>query len=238
MKTRQITLKHLLIAGRKYIGLQFYPDKVVQALVKELPSPRWSEQYRMVFIPNTKENVQLIFRRFKGVAWVNGQYFFRTGGAKKGNPFPDMEAYRHRKLSEGYRPCPESYLEKLELKRYAMNTVRTYVGCFEAFINHFKDRELLEINELEIRTYLQQLIREGKSDSTVNQALNSIKFYYEVVEGMPNRFYEIERPHKKERLPEVLSQEQVLSMIRKTRNLKHRYIISLLYSAGLRRGSC
>lgn len=71
---RQITLKHLLIGQQKMIGLQFYPDKVIQALVKELPSPRWSETYRMVYHTNSKENLEAVFRKFRGVAWVNGQY--------------------------------------------------------------------------------------------------------------------------------------------------------------------
>jgi len=53
---------------------------------------------------------------------------------------------------------------------------------------------------------------------------------------MPNRFYSIERKRKEYKLPEVLPKEDVLSLIENTNNLKHRCIISLLYSAGLRRG--
>ncbi len=75
-KERSITLKHLLISDQKIIGIQFYPDKVIQALIKELPNPRWSEKYGMVILPNTSKNVSLIMEKFKGVAWVNGQYFF------------------------------------------------------------------------------------------------------------------------------------------------------------------
>ena len=52
---------------------------------------------------------------------------------------------------------------------------------------------------------------------------------------MPNRFYDIERPIKKEKLPVVLSVNQIQKMIHVTSNIKHRCIISLLYSAGLRR---
>src|SRR5690554_2897293 len=65
--------------------------------------------------------------------------------------------------------------------------------------------------------------------------INSIKFYYEVVKGMPNRFYSIERPRKKEALPKVISLEEVKGIILKTNNIKHKCIVSLLYSAGLRR---
>lgn len=71
---RQITLKHLLINEQKMIGLQFYADKVIHALVKELPNPCWSEKYQMVYVANTKQNLDVIFQKFRGVAWVNGQY--------------------------------------------------------------------------------------------------------------------------------------------------------------------
>lgn len=235
-RSKSISLKHLFIDGQKCIGLKFYPDKVIQSLIKELPNPKWSKQFGMVYLSNTQANLTEIFNKFKGVAWVNCHHFFpnKTGG-KELHPI-NVDSYRKRELSEGYRACPESYLQKLELKRYSMNTVRTYVSCFERFINHYKSLKLMEISEMEIKTYLQTLVQQGKSDSYINQAINSIKFYYEVVEEMPNRFYAVERPIKKEKLPEVLSKVQVLDMIKSCKNLKHRCIISLLYSSGLRRG--
>lgn len=52
---------------------------------------------------------------------------------------------------------------------------------------------------------------------------------------MPNRFYKIERPRKEKKLPKVLSKEDVLSIIANTNNLKHKCIVSLLYSSGIRR---
>mgnify|MGYP000333137687 CR=1 FL=1 len=66
-------------------------------------------------------------------------------------------------------------------------------------------------------------------------SINAIKFYYEMVLGMPNRFYSIERPRKELKLPKVLSKEKILLMINNTNNIKHKCIISLLYSSGLRR---
>ena len=53
---------------------------------------------------------------------------------------------------------------------------------------------------------------------------------------MPNRFYDIERPIKKDKLPEVISKQEVQAMIQRTKNLKHKCIIALLYSTGMRRG--
>lgn len=235
MEKKYITLKHLLIGKQKCIGLQFYTDKVLDALVKNLPGVQWSQEFNMNFIPNTPWNLKLIYSHFRGVAWVNSNYFFPKSAFGRENKEFDVHWFRNRNPVEGVRSCPESYLSKLELKCYANSTVRTYISCFEAFINHYKDRELADLDENDIRMYLQKLIRNKASHSYVNQAINSIKFYYEVVLEMPNRFYAIERPRVEEKLPQVLAKEEVHAIIANTNNLKHRCIVSLLYSAGLRR---
>lgn len=231
---KHITLKHLLIDNQKMIGLQFYPDKVIQALIKELPNPKWSKEFSMVYLVNTKENLNSIFEKFRGVAWVNGNSFFKEKVIRNNEPV-DINWYRRRAKTTSYKYVPEAYLVKLELKRYALNTCKTYISQFEKFINHYPDKDILTLSEQEIRGYLQHLIRQNKSNSYINQAINSIKFYYEVVMGMPNRFYSIERPRKEQKLPQVLSKEEIRSIIANTNNIKHRCIVSLLYSAGLRR---
>jgi site-specific recombinase XerD len=91
------------------------------------------------------------------------------------------------------------------------------------------------LNETDVRKYLQKLIQEGKSNSYVNLSINSIKFFYEIVHGMPNRFYSVERPRKIKQLPEVLSKEEIVKIINNTNNIKHKCIVGLLYSSGLRR---
>lgn len=233
---KSITLKHLLINQNKCIGLQFSTNKVVQALVDTLPNVSWSQEFGMFHIPNNKANLDLIFKTFYGVAWVNGNFFFSDKLIHIDNPELNLQRYRNRAPKAGFKPCPEDYLLKLELKRYSDNTVRNYVSCFEAFINHYYSEDPITLNEMDVRKYLQKLIQEGRSNSYINVALNSIKFFYEIVHGMPNRFYSIERPRKEKQLPEVLSKAEIVKMINSTNNIKHRCIVGLLYSSGLRRG--
>lgn len=218
------------------IGLQFHPDKVVQALVKSLPGVKWSKQYEMAIIPNNRQNLNMVFEKFKGVCWVNCAHFFPNRPVRIDGEELSVDHFRKRPHKAGWRYCPEEFYQKLEIKRYAMNTAKTYINLFERFINSFHGTpNLMEIDDLKIRGYLQTLVQKGLSDSYINQSINAIKFYYEVVKEMPNRFYSIERPIKKESLPVVLSHEQVYRMIDQTLYLKHRCIIGLLYSAGLRR---
>ncbi|OEY71733.1 site-specific tyrosine recombinase/integron integrase [Salegentibacter salarius] len=235
MDRKYITLKNLIIDKEKCIGLKFFSDKVVQAMVDNLPAIQWSEKFRMNYILNTPENLELIFKTFRGVAWINCNHFYAKASFGREEEPVNIQQLQNREEVSGRRYCPGSYLKKLELKRYADSTIKTYVSCFETFINHYSDREIKDLNEEDIRLYLQKLIREDFSHSYINQAINAIKFYYEVVLEMPNRFYAIERPRPIEQLPKVLAKEEIMAIIEHTNNIKHRCIVSLLYSAGLRR---
>ena len=197
---------------------------------------KWSAKFGMVVVPDKKENVKLIFDKFRGVAWINCSHFFTNKPIKAGNEVLSVDSFRKRPPKKDWRYCPEAFYQKLELRKYATNTAKTYISLFERFINYYEDeQDLMALDEIRIRTYLQTLVQQGNSDSFINQSINAIKFYYEVVQEMPNRFYSIERPRKQEKLPEVLSKEAIKSMIFCTPNIKHKCIISLLYSTGLRR---
>jgi len=224
-----------MIKDQKMIGIKFLPDTLIQSLIKGLPNPKWSKEYHMAYIPNTKSNLGIIFNTFKGVVWINYNRFLVNRPVNTSNESFNVAWFRNRKPIPEYRPCPESYLLKLELKRYANNTIKTYVSFFEMFINHYKERELTSLGESDIRAFLQVLIQRNVSNSYLNQAINAIKFYYEVVLGMPNRFYDIERPRKESKLPTVISKEEVLSIIENTKNIKHKCVVQTLYSGGLRR---
>ena len=236
MRLKQhITLKHLLIDNKRCVGLQFYANKLLDILIKELNGVLWSEEFNMYYLPNNKENLDRIYKLFRGVAWIDSKYFFQQTRSKQLKETFNVVWFRNRKRSPNFKFCPESYLQKLELKKYSNNTVKSYVKCFEDFINYYNESSIDNLNEHDIKSYLQFLIQTNRSKSYINQSINSIKFYYEIVLGMPNRFYNIERPRKDKKLPIVLSKEDILNLIENTNNLKHRCIVSLLYSAGLRR---
>jgi site-specific recombinase XerD len=233
--SQHITLKHLLIDDKKFIGLKFYTNHALEILVKSLKNISWSKEFNLFYVPNNRTQLDEIYAIFRGVAWIDSKYFFQNTRSKQLDEKFDVEWYRRRKKLSHKRYCPDSYIKKLELKKYSNNTVRSYVTHFEMFINNFESIELDRLNENDIRDYIQQLIQEKRSNSYINLAINSIKFYYEIVLEMPNRFYQIERPRVKKKLPTILSKESVRLMIENTNNIKHRCIVSLLYSAGLRR---
>jgi site-specific recombinase XerD len=134
-----------------------------------------------------------------------------------------------------YRTCPDAMVQKLEVMRYSPKTIETYRQLFEEFINYYPGKEIDDITEEEIINYVRYLVKgRGIGSSYQNQAINAIKFYYEKVKGGQRKFYQLERPIKDQKLPTVLSVEEVQAMIKATDNLKHKTMIMVCYSAGLR----
>jgi integrase/recombinase XerD len=231
-----ISLKNILIDGEAKIGLKLSGSGHLTQLVQGLPEVSYSNSMGLYYLPAGKESIGLVFKYFRGKAWINGAGFFTKKSAGKQKEISDLSKIRKQYESDDLATVvPLEYVEKLENKMYSLNTARTYLSCFKLFMQTFKDIPLMEISEQDIQAYMNQLVRQGKSSTYVNQMINAIKFYYENVKGMPNRFYMIDRPEKVEKLPKVLSKAEVQKIIAKTPNIKHKCIVSLLYSAGLRR---
>lgn len=128
--------------------------------------------------------------------------------------------------------CLSDYKLKLELRRYSINTNHNYIGHFIKFANYFKLR-LDELKESEICQYVLDQVKD-KSYSYQNTLINAIKFYYEKVRYRKRKFYKIDRPKQQRKLPHVIDHEEVLQSIAKIENIKHKSIISLAYSTGMR----
>ncbi len=191
----KISLKHLFIDGKKQIGLKFFPNKVLIALTKEIKEIKWSDQFDMFYLANCKQNLDTIFHTFRGVAWVNGKYFFGNAGGFN-EEMISLNDYKNRLPKEGIQYCPTSFYDTLEIKMYSFATAKSYIHYFEKFINHYYSIDYNHLTEQDIQSYLLMNQRQGISKNTLNLIINSIKFYYEVVLGMPNRFYAIHRPKK------------------------------------------
>jgi len=87
----------------------------------------------------------------------------------------------------------------------------------------------------DIRAYLLDLIESKRvSRAYHDQAVSALKFLYEQVLKKPAVTDGIPRPRKERKLPVVLSQEEIAKLLSTVENLKHKVLLMLIYSAGLR----
>ena len=130
---------------------------------------------------------------------------------------------------------PRSYSEHLIKRRYSKSTCENYEAQFKGFLAFIYPKDVEAFTDRDIHDYQMFLVRERKvSHSTQNQAINAIKFYLEQVRGGERREYYIERPRAESKLPTVLSEEEMKALLSHTNYIKHKCVLLLLYSAGLR----
>ncbi len=207
--------------NKNLLLLQFKYNDKLKAIARSIGC-QWSSTNRSWYIYHSRENLQLISNAFNDHAIL------------------DFSAIKSIVIKEKKKlvsvKIPEEYTDLLIRRRYSENTIRVYSSLFREFIRYYSKLKPEDITENEIRKYQDYLVKKRKiSISTQNQAINAIKFYYEKVLGNEKGDFYIERPIKEKKLPEVISEIELLKILKVTDNLKHKSIIAMLYSSGIRR---
>jgi site-specific recombinase XerD len=123
----------------------------------------------------------------------------------------------------------------LQLKGYSPSTLKTYCCEFHRLLRLLGTVAVNDLTKQHIMSYLLWLMTKRKySESHVHTAVNALKFYFEQVEKRPREFYDLPRPKKPVRLPSILAEEEIVSLIQNTENIKHRALLMTAYSTGLR----
>lgn len=174
--------------------------------IKQIEGRKWQPELKVWLVPDTPEN-------------------------RKTFQLPQEEV-----LSTWHVEGMGHYTQWLRNKRYSENTVRTYkeaLRCFLLFHNHVRTDQFSEAHLDDFNT--NYIIARKLSSSWQNQAVNAIKLYAQVV-GLGKLSPEIMyRPKREKTLPNVLSKEEVKAILEAPLNFKHKAMLCLMYSCGLRR---
>ena len=124
------------------------------------------------------------------------------------------------------------YSEDLRFKHYSDNTISNYSTQVRLFLEYFDNvaTKPSEINEKQIKSWLML----AKSLNGRKQRISAIKLFYSLTWHQPLKFRHIEYPKSEKRLPQVIDGDFLRSRIERIENLKHKAIIMLAYSVGLR----
>ena len=124
------------------------------------------------------------------------------------------------------------FSDELQRKGFRYNSIKNYCACVNSFLIHFNlvAEKPSEINEMMIKKYLLSF----NEHNTQRSNHSAIKAFYKYIGKQPNKFKYIEYCKRSRRLPIVFSQDEIQRLFNACSNLKHKAILSLLYSAGLR----
>ncbi len=131
----------------------------------------------------------------------------------------------------------ETIRREMRIRNYSHKTIKAYLSCLRLFVHYFHPKHPREISEKEIRCFLLYLLEERKFEaSSVNQVFNALRLLYVDLYGMSFKIGSIPRPRKEKKLPDILSQNEVLRIFRVVGNMKHKVMLMLAYAGGLRVG--
>lgn len=204
--------------------LRFTYNQKLIALVKSINGVYWSQTFSAWYIKNTVKNLDAVLQIFDGITIVD------VSKVNKKTLFK-------RNLTLDEKKLLNNFYTYLKGKRYSKSTIETYTFFIADFINYHTKTPLQELTNRHVELFIEKVFIERKySVSSQRQFISALKIF--IVFYPHSNIHEIKlvRPKKSKKLPTILSQEEVLKIVQITKNLKHRAIIVLLYSSGLRVG--
>lgn len=223
----------------EHLGLRFpYKDKWLKK-VRRIHGAGWNEEGRFWRLRKTEDlldRLEEIFEEHLDLSnWQLRED--RSFQLPKEKLTSNWRLYdqNYKTLTDEQKAAIRALEEKLTLKQYSYNTLKTYKSWFKQFLLFYSDLLPEEITAEQIKEYVIYRVKEdGISESSQNQLINAIKFYYEKVLGQDRMIYDIPRPKKPKKYPKILSEEEVVRIINAVDNIKHKCVLLLIYSAGLR----
>lgn len=206
--------------------------------IKNIPGRKWIPEESIWSIPYTIESVETLLSVFHHCRFhIESQlleecYLLQSRRtSEKTTQFPDILSFHQLHWNNDQE---QKLKKELILRGYSSKTIKAYCNQVKRFINFSCDQQGLVSAPL-IQNYSLTLLNRNCSHAYVNQAISAIKFYMQTVLHQKDESPYI-RPKKENKLPNVLSIHEVKKILNGTHNLKHKAILYLTYSSGLRVG--
>ena len=219
--------------GRTMIRLEFKYDTTIIEEIRAIRGRVWSVMHKCWYVPDTpqtRERFGITLNLMKDDA---GKV---TGG---------MDSYGHQSTNlTAFEKLPEDVKNKLlefrrwmEQHRYSEQTIRNYLNHLSQFFVYMRDVDLKEVTAADVVRFNHDVIIKLKLSVSYQRVVTgAIKLFYSHFFDHKMDIDRLDRPFREKTLPMVLSKEEVQRILKSAENLKHRTMLSTIYSCGLRRG--
>lgn len=202
-----------------FVTFEYTEERVDK--IKTIMGRKWNSQDKEWIIPYSRESVINLFDTFyQEEVFINPKILKCLEISQLVNKEAENNIIKRLK-------------KELVLKGYSSKTSCAYVNHVKRFLL-FIQKDPENITEEDIKTFLVFLLQNKNcSHSYTNQAISSVKFFmYNVLKR--ETYLKVPRPKKEQKLPDILSKSEINNILKAPKNLKHKAILTLTYSAGLR----
>ncbi|OUR95616.1 integrase [Flavobacteriales bacterium 34_180_T64] len=217
--------------GNNQFFIQFEKNYALIKIVKTIPNTWWSASLKRWYLKNNPENLKLIFKHFKNVAHIDTTQIF---GQEPKPQMPTLKKVQFQ-LNDAQTRILNGFRKYIIGKRYSESTIETYTHSIIEFFSYYPARDVSTLNNKDVELFIEDYyIKRKYSISKQRQFISSLKLFKIYFPDSNIESVALVRPKKDRYLPTVLSRKEIIEIIRHTKNLKHRAIIALIYSCGLR----
>jgi site-specific recombinase XerD len=126
-------------------------------------------------------------------------------------------------------------IAEMQIRNYSPRTISSYVSSLHRLSLFYNlSPDLLSLDQF--KAYLSERIQVDKiSNSTINQAIGAWRILQCDILRREWKDFKVKRPRREKKIPQVLSPQQVLSLLSSISNVKHHALVSVAYATGMRR---
>ncbi|GGK40362.1 MULTISPECIES: tyrosine-type recombinase/integrase [Flavobacteriaceae] len=225
-----IILKREAIHNIDSILLFFKYNNQLLSIIRTIGKFKWSKSRRCWHGKFNQENLKLVRNSFGNLTTIKEDASLYS--------VPKYNIIRSpRILSNDNKKILEAFIKYLDGRMYGKSTVETYSVFIADFLDYIKDKPLNTLTNRDVELFVEDVFIPKKySISTHRQFISALKLFKLFYPESKIEALNLIRPKKSKFLPIVLSQQELLEILRVTKNLKHRAILALIYSCGLRVG--
>lgn len=232
MNTITITADYIKHKGNKVLLLKFPYNQQVINCIKQHPEAAWSNTNKAWHVPYSAENVQQVKDLLAQKATIDFTVIDEKLEKQKRLP-PDIKDFS---LSNENTALIAKFKSFLQSRRYSDNTIDIYTDALTVFLKYYSHKPACDINNDDLIAFNTNYIIANKySASYQNQVVNAVKLFFRTIQNTHLNIELIHRPKNPKLLPNVLSKEEIKKLLEAPSNIKHKAMLSLIYSCGLRR---
>lgn len=228
MENETIVLSKIKHKGNNRIKLAFVYNRELIEITKKIEGVKWSHSQKYWHVPDEEKKLWELLSLFRDKARIDHEQL---------NGHSTTEKTVVTEISEETRSNILKFTQWMRSRRYSESTTGTYTDALKTFLKFYDKKPIQEITNEDVIKFNNEFILGHKlSASYQNQVVNAIKLFFRTIENRTIDVDLIHRPKRPKLLPNVLSKEEVKAILGAPVNLKHKAMLSLIYSCGLRRG--
>lgn len=214
-----------------------YSQKQWIQKIKTIPGRQWQHTEKYWLVPKVKDSMKRLKALFKDDLELTIRHHSKLPEYWKS---PIIQKPHQSSVRLGLNPMQIRAIDALEelllVERKSWNTRRVYLSLLRDVLAYYRDTRPSRISVAQLNRFLLYKIKnQGIARSTQNQYISAFNAFFGKVCKQEDKIQKLRRPKKEKKLPNVLSQEEVKALLDAVDNEKHRCMLLLLYSAGLRK---